>query len=74
MIICQFAWLLKSLYYIRQTKGMLKGATKEEIPANLLSKDKKVNDTLFKQHYRKEAAQNRNKLDLLLHNFNPGFL
>lgn len=47
---------------------------KDQIPANILSKDKKVNDHLFKQHYRREAAQHRNKLDLLLHNFTPGFL
>ena len=53
---------------------MLKDIKKEEIPANLLSKDKKVNDTILKQHYRKEAAKNRNKLDLLLHNINQGFL
>lgn len=53
---------------------MLKGSVKEEIPVKLLSYDKKVNDSVFKQHFRREAAQQRNKLDLLLHNFQPGFL
>lgn len=53
---------------------MLKGSVKEEIPVKLLSNDKKVNDSIFKQHFRREAAQQRNKLDLLLHNFQPGFL
>ncbi len=32
---------------------MLKHQIKEELPAQLLSKDKKLNDVIYKQHHKR---------------------
>lgn len=53
---------------------MLKSTISEEIPAKLLSRDKKTNETIHKQHFKRKMANERNKLSELLHNFQPGFL
>jgi hypothetical protein len=45
-----------------------------ELPAHLLSKDKKLNSAIHRQHILKQTTQERNKLSQLLHNFQPGYL
>lgn len=45
-----------------------------QLPTHLLSNDKKLNSAIQRQHLLKQSTQERNKLNQLLHNFQPGYL
>ena len=45
-----------------------------QLPVHLLSRDKKLNSAIERQHLLKQTTAERNKLSQLLHNFQPGYL
>lgn len=81
--ICILFFMLRSRFILllhiigivyNKAEAMLKPSAPSQVPASVLSKDKKTNEAVQRHHFKKQVSQQRNKLSELLHNFQPGFL